>query len=547
MPPKILLSFLFTCLLALPGFAQKKKRECPKLVVGIVVDQMRWDYLYKYYGRYSADGFRRLLNDGYECRQAYINYLPSYTAPGHACIYTGSVPSIHGIAGNDWIDRATGRRWYCTEDTTARPVGGSVKAGSMSPANLLTTTITDELRLATGFRSRVFGISLKDRGCILPAGHLGNGAYWYDDSTGNLMSSSFYGPKLPTWLDRFNNRRLGDSLMKKDWTTLYPTNTYKQSIADDNAFEGVFKGEEKPVFPHKASVFAGYPNLRRLPAGNTYSVAAAMACIEGERLGQKEFTDFFCLSLSTPDYIGHQFAPDAVEVEDQYLRLDQDLAAFLRFLDKTVGKGKYLLFLTADHGAAQNPAYLKSLKVPAGYLREANMQTRLDSVLKQRFQQDSLIRAIDNFQIFLNDNRIAKLQIERKQLKSAIAEFILQQEGIAYVADLEDLNGSALPEPIRTMIVNGYHRRRSGVIQVIPDPGWFFGGANKTGTTHSSWQPYDTHIPLVWFGWNMPKGKHLSRRVYMQDIAATLAELLYVPAPNGCIGQPIVELTTEDD
>ncbi|HQE13072.1 MAG TPA: alkaline phosphatase family protein, partial [Flavipsychrobacter sp.] len=214
----------------------------PKLVVGIVVDQMRWDYLYRYYDRYDKGGFKRLLHQGFSCENTMINYSPSYTAPGHAGIYTGSVPSVHGIAGNDWIDNQTGRHWYCVEDTNVVSIGGSKASGMMSPNNLLTTTITDELRLATNFKSKVVGISLKDRGSILPAGHLGK-AYWLDDSTGNLITSSYYSNELPEWVNQLNKRQLINTYLNNPWTTLYPIATYTQSLPDNNPYESSNKKE----------------------------------------------------------------------------------------------------------------------------------------------------------------------------------------------------------------------------------------------------------------------------------------------------------------
>ena len=303
------------CLL-LSVFTTAKKNEGlqrPKLVVGIVVDQMRWDYLYRYYDRFGDGGFRRLLGKGYSCQQAFINYLPSFTAPGHACIFTGSVPAIHGMAGNDWLDEG-GRFTYCVQDKTVQPVGGSLRAGQMSPRNLLTTTVTDELRLATNFRSRVFGVSLKDRASILPAGHLANGAFWFDDSTGNFMTSTYYSKSLPGWLNRFNARQVPDSFLRANWNTLYNIKSY--SDADSNGYEGLNFGEKTATFPHITSSFAGKNDdvLRRTPGGNSTTLMLAQACIGGEYLGQEESTDFLTINLASTDYVGHQYTPNSVEV-----------------------------------------------------------------------------------------------------------------------------------------------------------------------------------------------------------------------------------------
>lgn len=517
--------------------AKEKTLERPRLVVGIVVDQMRWDYLYRYYERCGNDGFKRLLNEGFSCEQTMIHYLPAFTAPGHTCIYTGSVPSIHGIAGNDWIDNLTGRKWYCTEDSTVNPIGGSKAAGMMSPRNLLASTITDELRLATNFQSRVFGFSLKDRGAILPAGHLANGAFWFDDSTGNFMSSSFYGAQLPTWLQDFNNKKLPDNYLKQGWQLLYPATTYVQSLPDNNAFEGKFLGETTPTFPHVFKAPFNYNNLRKIPAGNTFTFDATKACVEGEHLGLQSTSDFLCISLSATDYIGHQFTPNSMEAEDCYMRLDKDLADFLAYLDTKIGKGNYLVFLTADHGAAHNPEYLKGIKINAGMENEASVYAQLYSYLKQELKQDSLLLGIENYQVFLNKKMIAAKGLNEEMVKNKIMDWFKAQPQIAYAVDMDNLNKTPLPEVIKNKVINGYHRQRSGQILMIENPGWFHGYAT-TGTTHGTWNPYDTHIPLLWYGWHIHQGAN-NATVYMEDIAATLAALLHIQMPNGCIGKPI--------
>lgn len=534
---KRILAILFFVCFSIQLFAQPKAIERPKLVVGIVVDQMRWDYLYRYYDLYGSGGFKRLLNDGFSCEQTMINYLPSFTAPGHTCVYTGSVPSIHGIAANDWIDNSTGRQWYCTEDTTVNPVGGSKAAGMMSPRNLLASTITDELRLATNFRSRVFGIAIKDRGAILPAGHLANGAYWYDDSTGSFISSTYYASRLPSWLTKFNKKRLPDSFLRKEWKPLYHLNTYTQSLPDNNAYEGNFRGEKSPVFPHLSNLPVDYMNLRKIPAGNTYTLDAAKACLSGEYLGQHDVTDFLCVSLSSTDYIGHQFTPNSVEVEDTYLRLDRDLADFLNYLDSKVGEGNYLLFLTADHGGAHNAAYLQDINVPAGNANEYKMARDLKAFVKHEFGKDSLLRTYENYQVYFNEDNIKRAGVDRDELRKVVKGWFYRQAQVAYVIDMEDVDKTAVPELIKTMAINGYNQRRSGSLQIVYSPGWYDGYA-KTGTTHGSWNPYDTHIPLLWYGWRIKNGS-TNRSVNMEDIAATLAALLHIQMPNGCIGKPI--------
>ncbi len=518
----------------------------PKLVFGLVIDQMRWDYLYRYYDKYGNDGFKRLMREGYNCQNTNVNYLPANTAPGHSCIYTGSVPSIHGIAGNNWIDNATGSNSYCVDDPTVHLVGDATNAPSYSPAHLLVTTITDELRLATNLRSKVYGVSIKDRGSILPAGHLANAAYWYNDKNGTFATSSYYPNQNPAWLQAFNKRKAGDSLVKQGWQLLLPPGEYVQSTTDANNYEKPFKGEKAPVFPHSFDSLADsdrYQVIRATPAGNTYSIMMAKACLEGEQMGMGDQADFMALSLSCSDYVGHQFAPNSIETEDLYLRLDREIADLLNYLDKQYGRNNYLFFLTADHGGAHNAEFLADKDIPAGVFY-VNTAADLNVALKAQFGKDSIVNGIVNYQVFLNEPMLAAAQLDRDKIKQAICAWMYKRPEVAYVMDMENMAHAAVPEPIRSMAINGYNRARSGAIQLVLNPGWYDNGGRTTGMTHGSWNPYDTHIPLIWYGWHIPKGE-TDRQVNMTDISATLAALLHIQAPNGCIGKPIVEVTAK--
>jgi hypothetical protein len=533
-----------------------KSADKPKLVVGIVIDQMRWDYLYRYNDRYTQGGFKRLMNEGFNCQNTMINYLPSFTAPGHATIYTGAVPAIHGISGNDWIDNQTGQYCYCTGDKRAG-IKESDAIG-MSPKYLLTTTVTDELRLATNMRSKVFSISLKDRSSIFPAGHTANGAYWFDDTTGNFISSNSYCKKLPDWMEQFNDKNYPDSMLRKKWEPLYPLETYRQSSTDNNAYEGKFFNEAAPIFPHEVRP-GGYYRLRFTPFGNNIIFRLATTCIEGESLGQKKETDFLCLSFSATDYAGHKYGPNSVEMEDMFLRFDQELGSFLKYLDDKIGKGNYTVFLTADHGGAHNANYLQDLGIFAGLADEEKLFPLLNGFLKEKFGKDSLVRTLMNYQVYLNEERIMKSSLNRKSIKEAIIAWLLGTDkneyasqptsqkivfrcpvNIAYAVDMEEANYSHVPEPVRTMIVNGYYRQRSGSIQFIPNPGWYSMEV-ATGTTHGTWNPYDTHIPLLWYGWGIKKGE-THRTINITDIAPTISALLRIQMPNGCIGNAITEI-----
>ena len=548
---KLLTYLTLVCPLVI--FAQKPKEDLvknqltklplrPKLVVGIVVDQMRWDYLYRYANRYGSGGFNRMLREGFTCENTQIPYVPTVTAAGHTSIYTGSVPSVHGIAGNDFIIQATGKTLYCTEDNTVQGVGVKGSAGQMSPRNLLSTTITDELKLATNFRSKVIGIAMKDRGGILPAGHTGNAAYWYDDSEGSWITSTYYMPQLPNWVQDFNQLKLAGKYIKQDWNTLYPINTYSQSTADETPYEGKLRGEDKPIFPHLTSKMlnGNFNALRLSPYGNTLTLDFAKAAIKNERLGQGKETDFLAVSLSSTDYIGHQFGVNAVETEDTYLRLDKDLESFFNTLDQTIGKGQYTVFLSADHGAAHNPQFLKDQKIPADLWNGGSILKGLNEKLSQQFKQEKLVLGFNNYQVNFNYFLINQSNIDINQLKDAAINFLNNQEGVAYAIDMDKASIASVPDAIKSKIINGYNRQRSGAIQILLNPG-LFQGSSKTGTTHGTWNPYDTHIPLVFMGWGIKQGS-TNRLTSMADIAPTLAALLHIQEPNGNIGLPIEEV-----
>lgn len=519
----------------------------PKLVVGIVVDQMRWDYLYRYFDRYQNNGFKRLLNEGFTCENTQVDYIPTVTAAGHTCIYTGSVPAIHGIAGNDWIIQATGKSTYCTDDTTVQTVGSTSKAGQMSPHFLLTTTVTDELKLATNFRSKVIGIALKDRGGILPGGHTADAAYWFDDKTGNWITSTYYMKDLPQWVKDFNDQKLAEAYLKNDWTPLYPLDTYLQSTADNSKYEGKFKGTDAPTLPVKTSgLYKGNLGLiRATPYGNTITLDLAVAAINAEQLGRHTVTDFLAVSLSSPDYIGHQFGVNAVEIEDTYLRLDRELATFLTYLDAKVGEGNYTVFLTADHGAAHNTAFLNDHNIPAGVWDDGTVLKDLNKLLLDKFKIDGLVLSLNDYQVNFNKYIINYLHLDEDDVKKVCITYLQAQPAIAFAVDMKKAQTASIPEELRGRIVNGYSIPNSGEIQIILKPGWFTGHGSAdggpTGTTHGTWNPYDSHIPLIFMGWGVKHGS-LNRETHMTDIAPTVAALLHIQAPNGNIGKPIGEV-----
>jgi predicted AlkP superfamily pyrophosphatase or phosphodiesterase len=526
--------FLLLFLLQAPAvldFAQSPVSR-PKLVVGIIVDQMRWDYLYRYYDRYAPNGgFRRLINNGFSCEQTMIPYTPTITACGHTSIYTGSVPAIHGITGNDWFDYNANDYQYCTTDTAYKTIGSTSAQGKMSPRQLLVTTISDELRLATNFRSKVIGIALKDRGAILPAGHSANAAFWYDNSVGDWISSSYYLQDLPKWQKDFNARKLVDKYYSQDWTTLYPLNTYAQSAINPRGFN----------HPLKQYTGKNYSVIAATPFGNTLTVEMAKAAIAGEQLGAGSETDLLAISFSSPDYIGHAYGPNSVEAEDGFLRLDKDLGDLLNFLDEKIGKGQYLLFLSADHGAANSPAFLKEHHIPSGNFDNEKVSNSINELLKTKTNTPDLVLGIINYQLYLDRKLIKSAGLNSDSIQSWVIGALIQDSAVERAIPLEHLASVTLNSTIKNAFLNGYYPTRSGDIQILFKPQWL-DGFLRGGSTHGVWNPYDAHIPLLWYGWNIAPGKTF-RPVQMTDIAPTLAALLHIQMPSGSIGQVIEEIS----
>lgn len=528
------------CLFSQAIFSQVQK---PTLIVGLVIDQMRWDYLYRYQASYGPNGFKRLLKQGFSNENAMIPYVPTYTAVGHTCVYTGSIPAITGIVGNNWFDKTANRYVYCTDDSSVTTVGSKTSAGLMSPANMLTTTITDELKLSNNFKSKVIAISIKDRGAILPAGHSGDAAYWYDGAVGKWITSTYYMKNLPPWVDQFNKKDLPSAYMRQDWNTLLPINKYEMSTADNKLYEGVIRGDSGGVsFPHKLSKVAAtykYESFKTTPFANTFTFDFAKAAIQNENMGKRAVTDFLALSISSTDYIGHAFGPNSVEMEDTYLRLDRDIADFLSYLDKYTGAGNYLLFLTADHGVAHIPAFMQENKIPAGTFEDADIASELNRTLDTAFGIKRLVQSVMNYQVYLNTKVIEAAGKDADAVKKLVIKTLKQKSYIINAFALEDIELTTLPQPQKQMMINSYHPKRSGDIQFTFKPGYFDGGPR--GTTHGLWNPYDSHIPLLWFGWQVRPGKS-NREVYMTDITPTLAAMLRIQMPNGSVGKVITEV-----
>ncbi|AUC80380.1 alkaline phosphatase [Nonlabens sp. MB-3u-79] len=515
----------------------------PKLVVGIVVDQMRYDYLSRFYNRYSEDGFKRLMKQGYQLTNNHYNFVPTYTAPGHASIYTGTSPMNHGIIGNNWYDKFEDKVIYNADDDQVTGVGTASDIGKMSPRRMLTTTMTDQLELQTQGRAKVIGISIKDRGAILSAGHAADAAYWFEGSDrGNFISSSFYMEQLPQWVTDFNASKNADAYLKT-WNTLYPIETYTASGSDLNDFEKAPIGKETAVFPYDLKSLRGengnYSLIKATPYGNSIVADFAIQALKKEEMGKDAITDFLAVSFSSTDYIGHQYGVNSVEIEDTYLRLDQDIARFLKALDQEVGKGNYSLFLTADHGAVNNPAYLQSRNINAGYFDRSDFRDKLNKALIEKYGSEDLISNIYNDQIFFNKANLIKNNINAIDLENFIASTIIDYKHIDKVFTRKALVSGVMQDGTGKLIQNGFHQKRSGDVIYVLEPAVI--SYSKTGSTHGSSQSYDTHVPLLFYGNGIKQGSS-SKRTEIIDIAPTISSLLKISFPNGATGNPINEV-----
>ena len=531
----LIISFLLIAV----SYAQEAPR--PRLVVGIVIDQMRYDYLQKYEKYFSEDGFKRLLKDGSNFSFAHYNYVPTYTGPGHASVYTGTTPFYHGIISNDWYVRKSKSFVNCVEDDSVRTIGETGSAGHVSPKRLMTTTISDQLKIVTNGKSRVFSISLKDRAAVLPGGHSPDQVYWYSDKNGKFITSTYYTNSLPQWVINFNQQDYVGKLFKGEWDLLLPREDYNLSYPDQAPWEDDVFNEGKTSFPHSFSNVMNkkYDLIRSTPFGNELLLKFAEALIQNERPGSGDYTDFLAVSFSSTDYIGHSYGPNSVEIQDAFIRMDRQLAELLNTLDKNVGKGNYILFLTADHAVSESVEYLKSLNIPAGGFDYDDCKDSLEAFAERKFGTDKLIENFSNNQIYFNKKVLENKNLKTADVEDTFAEYLQDEFPEIFKVfsrhNLHDLSASRIPH---NFILNGFNPVRSGNVEFDLRPNYLW-GHSKEGTTHGSAFPYDTHVPLLFYGWNVP-AQEVNTPVYIVDIAATVCSLLGIDEPTGCIGIPII-------
>ena len=541
-------SLLALFLLSLTSLAQKPKqpvslsdRTLPKIVVGVVVDQMRNDYIDRFWNDFSEGGFKRLVREGAYARNVQYNYMPTYTGPGHAAIYTGSTPAYNGIVANDWYVKATGKLTYCASDSTVNGVGTNSAMGKMSPHYLIATTIGDELKMATGNRSKVIGVSLKDRGSILPAGRTANAAYWFMGGTEGVWgSSTWYMDQLPIWVKEFNGKGLPNTYLKQTWNLLKPLENYTESIDDNNPYEIPFKGTIRPTFPYNLDSLKKlnleYELLKATPQGNTLTLDFALAALEYELLGKGSVTDMLCLSFSATDYVGHQFGTHSKELQDIYLRLDLEIARLLNELDKRFGKSNYLLFLSADHGGTPTPNYMIKQHGSAGYWNSDNFEAAAEEYLISLYGEGNWILNEMNQNIFLNRALIRERKLSLFDVQEKLAQWTVEQDKVFQAYTSTALAKGNQTDFFAKKVALGYSAASGDVIYILkPD---YIEYSNQ-GTTHGSPFAYDSQVPFIMFGkYVQPQTNFEPHNI--TDIAPTICSYLRIAYPSACIGSPIL-------
>ncbi|MFN7928792.1 MAG: alkaline phosphatase family protein [Blastocatellia bacterium] len=537
----ILLSFL---LVVAPLGAQTKKPAPPKikLVLGIVIDQFRYDYLTRFEDQFGEGGFKRFLQGGAVFTNAHYPYTPTVTACGHAVFMTGSLPSENGIIANEWWDRESGKRITSVVDANTKLLGGKEAEGS-SPRRLLSSTIGDQLKLTTAGQAKVIGVSLKDRAAILPAGHKANGAYWYDDTTGRIVSSTYYFNDLPAWVKQFNQDNCADKYFGKKWEKLLPDAAYARSLPDDSPFEKWAYGK---TFPHIITGGEDKPGSKFFkqfegtPFANEMLVNLAKAAIENEQLGQDDVPDVLTVSFSANDILGHAVGPNSPEAQDITLRTDRLLAEFLAYVDKKVGLQNTVIAFTADHGVAPVPEHAQSLGL-GGRMETKDVTDAINNALNKRFGEEKWVSLFTYGNVFFDYAALAHRKASHVEVEQIASEAVLKLKGMAEAFTRTDILAGRLP---RTRIANsvalGFNAERNGDLVLVPKPFWLFGEAGPLATTHGTPYSYDTHVPVIFYGAGIKAGLFTTPSSPL-DIAPTLAAVLKIEQPSNVAGQILAE------
>jgi predicted AlkP superfamily pyrophosphatase or phosphodiesterase len=540
---KLLYCLLFLFTLAVSIHAQDKSQ--PKLVVGVVVDQMRYDYLEKYYEDFDEQGgFKKLLREGTNFTNCVINYIPTVTAAGHASIYTGTTPFFNGIIANDWKHRQTAKNINaCDAISPADKMFVTGISNAKSPEQLMCTTLGDQIKLANYGKSKVIGISIKDRGAMLTVGKSANGAFWLDTQSGKFISSFYYYKELPIWIQKFNNSGKFEEYLQKDWNLLRSEEVYFDLPSDNSLYEEDVFNEGRTSFPHTFQNVRRedlYEKLTHTPFGNQIILDFVKDALINEDLGKDQFIDHLAISFSTPDKVGHDYGPQSYEVKDIYLRLDLQLADLLNTLDAHVGNDNYILFLTADHGVMENTQHLIDMNFNAGVLENTNFYDNLISFLNKKYDSDKIIRTRFSRNLYLDYDELDKLNLNRTEVENSIKEYLLLNvDEIADVYTRTELESRTASRESNNYILNGFNKKRSGDI-LFSLKANYLNWEKKLGSQHGSRHEYDNHIPFILYGNNIP-AEIRNERVYIVDIAATISDFIGVNKPSNCIGIPLLK------
>ena len=500
-------------------YSQNHKKipaEKPRLIVGIVIDQMRYDYIYRYWDKLGDGGIRKMIGNGTFCKNASYDFLINETATGYATIATGALPSHHGIISNSWYESLPNQVIYCVEDDRVNTVGGPYDAGRYSPSRLLASTLGDEMKLTNNMQSKVIGIAFEDCAAILSAGHAADYAFWYDDERGNWITSSYYVDSLPGWVEDFNAMRLPETYLTRTWEPMLPLKEYTESMSDTCELEDGFNG--RSVFPYNLERISSkrrnerdYSTIKYTPFGNTFTKDFAISAIVNEDLGKDEYTDLLTIGFTVNENIGMKFGPNSVEMEDVMIRLDRDLEHFLQFIDEQVGEENTLIFLTADHGISHQPGYLEGYRIPSGEFNPAAALSLLQSYLNVVYGKGDWFKYYYAQQIYLNQELIEDSRLSLAEVQGRVVQFMIQFQGISNAVSSQTLQTTSFSDGIFKKIQNGFNQKRSGDVVINLAPGWVE-KISENESYHSSFIG-DNHVPLIWYGWKIGRAT-INRPVY---------------------------------
>lgn len=541
------LLFLITLLnvFIITGYSQVETiipSDKPKLVIGIVVEQMRQDYIERFWDNFGSKGFKKLAINGTYCQDANFNYSLTQTAPGYATIVTGSEPSEHGIVSNFWFNPLTGKKEICIEDSRCKVVGDKTAAGNYSPKNIFSTTFSDEAKLFNRGHSKIISISLNPYGSILTGGFAANAAYWFDQKSGNWISSSYYMDKLPSWVDIVNDKKMPDEYFLRQWSPMLPIEQYNEVLPDSSIYEFGIDGVYK-VFPYNyANIIKTIPDyelLTMIPEGNTHTTDMAIAALYNEELGMDENTDFLFINYSVSENIGKLYGPQSIETQDLFLRLDADLGHLIEVIEETVGKNNVLIYLTSNHGVSETPQYLLDNKMPAGSFKQFYILALLKSYLKAVYGEGDWILDYSNNQIYLNKILIEDSQIPLAEFQERVISFIINSGGISNAISSHQFQNIIFQQGMPAKMQNSFSQKRSGDIMISLKAGWI--EDVPYATDHNSGYKYDTNVPLIWYGWKVKK-QNIFIPINITDIAPTISMILGTPAPPATTGKSLPEV-----